>query len=101
MKTEPTIFDGFIKLAGNVYIKPCDAHPSTYDLYVHKPSSSPRHPEGKMDDVAFSLSLELAIKWASHKVADEKDVKDVKELLQELRKVNQEIKENLLSFIND
>lgn len=101
METAPTIFDGFIKLVGNIYMKPCDAHPSAYDLYVHKPSSSPRHPEGKMDDVAFGLSLELAIKWAAHKAAGGKGAKDCKELLQELHKVNKEISDNVLSFIND
>lgn len=96
-----TIFDGFILLAGNVYMKPCGTHPSAYDLYVYKPSKSPRHPEGKMDDVAFGLSLELAIKWACHKVAGEREVKDLQELLKELSKVNKEINENVLSFIND
>ncbi len=63
MATTSTIFDGFIKLVDNIYMKPCEAHPSAYDLYVHKPSTSARHPEGKMDDVAFGLSLELAISW--------------------------------------
>ena len=57
MATTSTIFDGFIKLVDNIYMKPCEAHPSAYDLYVHKPSTSARHPEGKMDDVAFGLSL--------------------------------------------
>lgn len=101
MAEKSTMFDGFIKLVDNIYMKPCEVHPSTYDLYVHKPSTSARHPEGKMDDVAFSLSLELAIQWACHKAAGERDVKDLQGLLEELRKVNQEINENILSFIND
>jgi len=101
MAKKSTVFEGFIHLVDNIYMKPCDVHPSTYDLYEYKPSTSPRHPDGKMDDIAFSLSIEYAIKWACHRAATERGAENLKELLDKLQEVNQEIYENVQSFIND
>ena len=68
-------------------MKPCEAAPDRFDLYELKPSESKRHPEGKMDDVAFGLSLDIAVEKVCYMEAG-KVASDMKEFLKELRKVD-------------
>lgn len=99
MSKKKNLFEGYIKLTERFYVKPCEAAPDRFDLYELKPSESKRHPEGKMDDVAFGLSLDIAVEKVCYMEAD-KVASDMKEFLKELRKVDEEIKKNVTDYLS-
>lgn len=90
--------DGYIYVADGYYVKPCDAHTVTYDLYCLKPSTSPRHPEGKLDDMAYGITLERAIEHVIHEKAQSSGASTLEELIQEMKKLNKEIRETSQLF---
>lgn len=99
MSRKKNLFEGYIKLTERFYVKPCEAAPYRFDLYELKPLESKRHPEGKMDDVAFGLSLDIAVEKVCYMEAG-KVASDMKEFLKELRKVDEEIKKNVTDYLS-
>lgn len=93
------VFEDFIKLTERFYVKPCEAAPDRFDLYELKKSESERHPEGKMDDMAFGLSLDKAAEKACYMEAG-RVASNLKEMIEELRKVNEEIRKNVIEFVS-
>ena len=99
MSTKENLFEGFIKLTDRYYVKPCETAVGRFDLYEFKDYKSERHPEGKMDDVAFGASLEKAIEMAARNEASEV-AKDLREMIEKLKKINKEILKNIAEVIS-
>lgn len=100
MSKKVNLLDGFIKLTERFYVKPCEAAPDRFDLYEYKSSENKkRHPEGKMDDVVYGITLEKAAEMAANSEAG-KVASDLRGMIEELQKVNQEIKKNVTEYIS-
>lgn len=80
--------NGYIEVSEKFYIKPVDAHAVSYDVYEIKPSKSPRHPDGKLDDLAYGCSLGRALQLIAHKQAE--GASDIVELTEQIIKFETE-----------
>lgn len=91
-------FKGYIKVTEEFYIKPVESHASSYDVYQLKKSESTRHPNGKMDDMAYGCSLPRALQLIAHKIAGQ-DAEDIIELMESIKTYENEFLESVSRII--
>lgn len=91
-------FDKYIQIYDVYFVQPNDAAKDRFDLYELKEAKNQtKHPDGKMDDIAFGLTLERAIELVCHTVA-QKDQHELEGYLERLRELNKEIREQLIDY---
>ena len=99
VESEKEFFKGYIKVCENFYVKQCESHAVTYDLYELKDSSNKeKYPYGKMDDVAYGITLGRACLLAAHKVSAPIST-DLQELGENLLQIEEEILENVRKIV--
>lgn len=93
-------FKGYIKVTDGFYLKPVESHASSYDVYQLKKSDSPRHPNGKMDDMAYGCSLPRALQLIAHAKAGQ-DATDILELMETIKSYEEKFLENVTRIVKE
>lgn len=91
-------FSGYIQVTEEFFVKPCEAHSSSYDVYELKKSDSPRHPNGKMDDLAYGCYLPRALQIIAHRKAG-REATDIIELMDSIKKYEEKFLENVTQIV--
>ena len=86
-------FKGYIKVTDGFYLKPVESHASSYDVYQLKKSDSPRHPNGKMDDMAYGCTL-------ANKCAGQ-EAEDIIELMEFIKSYEQKFLEDVTRIVKE
>lgn len=98
-ESKKEFFEGYIKVCDRFYVKQCESHAVTYDVYELKDSSNKeKYPYGKMDDIAYGVTLERACLLAAHRVAAPIST-DLQELGENLLQIEEEILENVRKIV--
>ena len=98
-RSEEEFFKGYIKVCDGFYVSQCEFHAQSYDLYELKESKNKeKYPYGKLDDMAYGVSLERACLLAAHKVSASK-AKDLQELGENLLEIEEEILANIRKIV--
>lgn len=93
-------FKGYIKVTDGFYLKPVESHASSYDVYQLKKSDSPRHPNGKMDDMAYGCTLPRALQLIANKCAGQ-EAEDIIELMESIKSYEQKFLEDVTRIVKE
>lgn len=101
--TQPSVseeFKGYIQVTEDFYLKQVEAHRTSYEVYQLKKSDSPRHPNGKMDDMAYGCSLPRALQLIAHAKAGQ-DATDILELMETVKSYEEKFLENVTRIVKE
>lgn len=93
-------FKGYIKVTEQFFLKPVESHASSYDVYQLKKSESPRHPNGKMDDMAYGCTLPRALQLIANKIAGQ-DAEDIIELMESIKTYEQKFLDDVTRIVKE
>lgn len=89
----------FIHISGEFYIKQCETAPQSYDIYRKKMNvNRERYPDGKMEDISYSVPLP----WALHRIANAlaaEESANIHELADNLKKYQDDFLESVKQIV--
>ena len=89
----------FIHISGEFYIKQCETAPQSYDIYRKKMNvNRERYPDGKMEDVSYSVPLTYALHRIANALAAEEST-NIHELADNLKKYQDDFLESVKQIV--
>lgn len=93
-------FKDYIQVTEDFYLKPVETYKTSYDVYQLKKSDSPKYPNGKMDDVAYSCSLPRALQLIAHTKAGQGST-DILGLIENIKSFEESFLENVIKIVKE
>lgn len=93
-------FAGYIKVTEEFYLKQVESHKVSYDVYQLKKSKSPRHPNGKIDDIAYGCSLPRALQLIAHAMAGQ-NTTNIFELIENIKNYEEEFLKKVVGKVKE